>query len=89
MLFPKKTPRSSGHDANVNQSKQEIKTFIKIFSSVVFLQMLICLFSYTKSWTNKKLSHWLAHRVSLPVSWELLGQLCINGKHFLMGGFIN
>jgi len=63
--------------------------FISTFPNVAFLQIFKCLFCYTKAWTNKKLSDWLAHRVSLQEYWASLGQRYTIGKPFQRGGFIN
>jgi len=46
-------------------------------------------FAILIAWTNKKLSHWLAHRVSLLEFWALPGQQYTTGKPFQLADSIN
>ena len=56
---------------------------------LLFCKCLDVYFAILAKWTNKKLSHWLAHRVSLLASWASPGQLYTIGKPSQLVGFIN
>jgi len=56
---------------------------------LLFYKSLIVYFAILCKWTNKKLSDWLAHRVSLLDYWEFTELLFINGKKFQKEEFIN
>jgi len=55
----------------------------------LFCKLRFVYFAILIAWTNKKLSHWLAHRVSLQEYWASPGQRYTIGKPSQRGGFIN
>jgi hypothetical protein len=78
-----------GHGVSVYQTKHSSRLFEKYFFMLLLCKLRFVYFAILIEWINKKLSHWLAHRVSLQEYWESLGLPYTIGKPFQLVGFIN
>ena len=56
---------------------------------LLLCNLMLVYLAILKLWTNKKLSHLLAHKVSLPGYWVFIEQQFTNGKKSLKVVFIN